>query len=133
MDNLAAARATLAPWAAKTVFLKNSTREAVSLVTQLADFIYVDARHDYCGVAEDLADWWPKLRPGGILAGHDYLHAGEAWPSGQDWSRCLDGSENKGAVVGAVNEFVMAHGLQLSLTYAEDHIWRSWLVRKPSV
>ena len=27
--------------------------------------------------------WWPKLRPGGIMAGHDYMSAAEA--GGQDW------------------------------------------------
>uniref|UniRef100_A0A7S4F8U5 Class I SAM-dependent methyltransferase n=1 Tax=Chrysotila carterae TaxID=13221 RepID=A0A7S4F8U5_CHRCT len=31
------------------------------------DFIYVDARHDYLGVKEDLESWWPKLRPGGVI------------------------------------------------------------------
>jgi hypothetical protein len=24
-----------------------------------------------------LHQWWPKLRMGGILAGHDYMHAGQ--------------------------------------------------------
>ena len=46
-------------------------------------------RHDYCGVQEDLRNWWPKLRRGGILAGHDYLNA-DSFPvkeSKQDWSR----------------------------------------------
>ena len=37
------------------------------------DFVYVDAVHDYEGALRDLVDWWPKLRPGGIMAGHDYL------------------------------------------------------------
>ena len=36
------------------------------------DFIYVDARHDRLGVLEDLQAWWPKLRRGGLMAGHDY-------------------------------------------------------------
>jgi len=36
------------------------------------DFIYVDARHDRLGVLEDLHTWWPKLRRGGLMAGHDY-------------------------------------------------------------
>lgn len=48
-------------------------------------------RHDYCGVHEDLAAYWPKLRSGGILAGHDYLDAPEVAakpsPRKQDWSR----------------------------------------------
>jgi hypothetical protein len=30
-------------------------------------------RHDYCGVKEDLENYWPKLKRGGIIAGHDYL------------------------------------------------------------
>jgi hypothetical protein len=30
-------------------------------------------RHDYCGVMEDLVAYWPKLRSGGIIAGHDYV------------------------------------------------------------
>jgi predicted O-methyltransferase YrrM len=37
------------------------------------DLVYVDARHDYESVLEDLECWWPKLRPGAIMAGHDYV------------------------------------------------------------
>lgn len=44
--------------------------------------------HDYCGVMEDLQAYWPKLRSGGIFAGHDYIdahyHALKA--TNQDWS-----------------------------------------------
>ena len=36
------------------------------------DFVYVDAEHTYEAVSEDLAAWWPLVRPGGTLAGHDY-------------------------------------------------------------
>ena len=36
------------------------------------DFIYVDASHRFSGVALDLIKWWPKLKVGGIFAGHDY-------------------------------------------------------------
>lgn len=41
------------------------------------DFVYIDAAHDYESVKADIAAWWPKVKPGGILAGHDYC---EAWP-----------------------------------------------------
>jgi len=37
------------------------------------DFIYIDASHRFSGVALDLMLWWPKLKEGGIFAGHDYL------------------------------------------------------------
>lgn len=42
------------------------------------DFVYLDARHDEEGVMEDLTAWFPKVRKGGILAGHDYKD-GEFW------------------------------------------------------
>ena len=34
---------------------------------------YLDAGHGYSAVKADLLAWWPKVAPGGILAGHDYL------------------------------------------------------------
>lgn len=39
------------------------------------DFVYIDGRRDYAGVLADLIDMWPKVKPGGILAGHAYLDA----------------------------------------------------------
>jgi cephalosporin hydroxylase len=39
------------------------------------DFVYLDADHSYEGVMKDLEAWRPKVRPGGMLCGHDYLDA----------------------------------------------------------
>ena len=36
------------------------------------DFVYIDARKGYLKVKEDLLDWAPRVRPGGLLSGHDY-------------------------------------------------------------
>ena len=36
------------------------------------DFVYIDGNHDYQHVSEDIRLWHPKLRKGGLLAGHDY-------------------------------------------------------------
>ena len=41
------------------------------------DFVYIDARHDYCAMTEDLLAYWPLVAPGGILAGHDYMSSPE--------------------------------------------------------
>jgi len=39
------------------------------------DFVYLDADHSYEGVLKDLEAWRPKVRPGGMMCGHDYLDA----------------------------------------------------------
>lgn len=36
------------------------------------DFVFIDAHHTYKAVTEDIKYWYPKVRPGGILAGHDF-------------------------------------------------------------
>ena len=37
------------------------------------DFIYIDANHKYSYVMRDLKIWYPKLKSGGVLAGHDWI------------------------------------------------------------
>jgi hypothetical protein len=41
------------------------------------DFIFIDASHEYQDVLADIQAWWPKLKPGGILAGDDFCLS---WP-----------------------------------------------------
>jgi SAM-dependent methyltransferase len=36
------------------------------------DFVYIDGHHAFKYVAEDLFEWHRKVRPGGVIAGHDY-------------------------------------------------------------
>lgn len=36
------------------------------------DFVYIDANHDFINVAQDIHYWLKKVKPGGILSGHDY-------------------------------------------------------------
>lgn len=38
------------------------------------DLVFVDAAHDYENCLADIRAWWPKIRQGGFLAGHDYQH-----------------------------------------------------------
>jgi hypothetical protein len=49
-------------------------------------FAFLDADHQYEAIKSDIAAWLPKVKPGGILAGHDYLdplsdyHPLVSWP-----------------------------------------------------
>jgi len=36
------------------------------------DFVYVDGRHGYADVMEDLTLWYPKVKKNGVLCGHDF-------------------------------------------------------------
>jgi hypothetical protein len=36
------------------------------------DFVYIDANHNLPNVIADINAWLPKVRSGGIIAGHDY-------------------------------------------------------------
>jgi SAM-dependent methyltransferase len=36
------------------------------------DLVYIDGNHGYLDVLEDIAAWLPKVKEGGLLAGHDY-------------------------------------------------------------
>jgi hypothetical protein len=48
------------------------SHEAVRNIDGLADFVYIDANHNYDAVKQDLALWMPKIRAGGIIGGHDF-------------------------------------------------------------
>jgi len=69
------------------------------------DFIYIDANHSYEACKKDIECWWPKLKKGGIFAGHDY------------WIR-----ENFG-VIKAVDEFCRANNQRLFVTFEETPSW----------
>lgn len=39
------------------------------------DFLFIDADHSYPAIARDIDAWLPKVKPGGMISGHDY----KAW------------------------------------------------------
>jgi len=64
----------------RSVVLKLTFEEAVHLFKdETFDFIYIDG---YAHTGQDngrtLREWWPKVRKGGIFAGHDYSKT--SWP-----------------------------------------------------
>ena len=99
------------------------------------DFIYVDARHDYLGALQDMLLWWPLLRCGGIMAGHDYVTQEEVSRSStkvkQDWTKNFDGTvdETRRVLKGAADDFSSFINRQLTISYQEG-AWHTWAVRK---
>ncbi len=49
-----------------------STQAATSVPDASLDFAHIDANHGREQVYADLAAWAPKVRVGGVVAGHDY-------------------------------------------------------------
>ncbi|MBF0269218.1 MAG: class I SAM-dependent methyltransferase [Alphaproteobacteria bacterium] len=78
--------------------LRMSSLDAAALVADVSlDYIYIDANHSFEAVTEDINAWWPKLKPDGVLMGHDYANHFAAMQAGF-------------GVVEAVNNFVLESG-----------------------
>ena len=87
-----------------------SARAARLFQPVTVDFCFIDADHSYESVLADLRTWWPKVKPGGTLAGHDYRQS-DPWLVG---------------VTPAVHEF-------FGLLDAGHPLCRScWTVKKPT-
>lgn len=56
--------------------IRKKSMDAVYLFKDKSlDFIYIDGNHTFDYVMEDILKWVPKVRIGGIVAGHDYVTA----------------------------------------------------------
>lgn len=83
---------------------------AVLFEPESLDFVYVDGyAHTGQEGGKTLEDWWPKIKPGGVLAGHDYDALFQP-------------------TIDAVDAFVARHRLEMHLT--EEAKLRSWWVVK---
>jgi predicted O-methyltransferase YrrM len=54
-------------------FIKKRSSDAIADFSDNSlDFVYIDSDHSYLAVLGEIARWYPKIRKGGILAGHDF-------------------------------------------------------------
>lgn len=56
----------------RTMFGGDSFDRAKDFADKSIDFCFIDANHTYDFVRRDIAAYLPKMKPGGIIAGHDY-------------------------------------------------------------
>jgi len=55
-----------------TLLAMPSAEAALQVPDGSCGLVFLDGSHDEAAVAADLEVWWPKIAPGGLLAGHDY-------------------------------------------------------------
>lgn len=80
------------------------------------DWIYIDTAHTYAVTKEELEAYFPKIKPGGIIAGHDFI-VGEIdipWKYG---------------VIEAVYEFCKNHNWEIIYLTMERGISPSFAIR----
>lgn len=116
------AKKNLLPFRQKTHFIKQMSSTAAKMFQKQKirfDFVYIDARHDYCSVREDITLYFNLLKHGGIISGHDYFY------DETGFSICPNGTKIEGSVKRAVDEFAKSNG------YVVNIIGDSWLIFKP--
>lgn len=65
----------VAPFMDRITVLRGLSHEMAAEVPDASlGLVHLDACHEEAFVARDLEAWWPKLVPGGIMSGHDYLN-----------------------------------------------------------
>jgi predicted O-methyltransferase YrrM len=97
-----------------TILRETSWQAAQRFGPSAFDFVFLDGDHSYSGVVADISAWASKIKPRGLLCGHDYYADFKERPF------------PKIEVRRAVDEFVAAAGLQLEL--GGD---MTWFVRMP--
>ena len=113
--NFETTRQRISPFGERASQLRKTSAEAAADFAEGSlDFAYIDAQHHYEAAVEDIALWWPKVRSGGILAGHDYL---DGIVRGTDFG-----------VKRAVDEFAQAQGLPVIASLEMDY--PSWFIVK---
>ena len=70
--NFAILQANMPLMGSRYNFLRaDSTKAAAQLEDDAYDFVFIDGGHSMKQVLADLDSWYPKVRQGGIMAGHD--------------------------------------------------------------
>jgi predicted O-methyltransferase YrrM len=53
------------------IWIEELSENAVKKIKEDLDFLYIDGSHEYEYVKKDLQLYWPKIKRGGIVSGHD--------------------------------------------------------------
>lgn len=56
----------------KFIWIHKHSCDAVNDIPNNLDFVYMDADHSYEGIMSDLNLYYPKIKKGGVIGGHDF-------------------------------------------------------------
>jgi len=62
----------LFPFTDKIIKIKKFSSEAVEEIPDNIDFVYIDGNHAYEYCYKDIMLYYPKIKKGGVIGGHDY-------------------------------------------------------------
>ena len=102
------AKKMLAPFNT-TMIPKRSMDALADFEDESLDFVYIDANHSFDFCCPDIIFWANKVRPGGIVSGHDYYH------------------HNRGGVVKAVDAYTHCHKIDPWYVTVEKHPSFLWV------
>lgn len=119
-ENLIATFKSISPYGNKVSLIRDLSTEAARIFPDgYFDFIYFDACHLYQEVIKDLRAWYPKIKTGGYLMGHDYL----------DGKMIQEGLHSTVfEVKSAVNSFALMNNLKVQII--SDGFYPSWYMKK---
>ena len=86
-------------------WVKKLSDDAVKEIHEPLDFVYVDGNHDYDFVKNDIENYYPLLKKGGVMGGHDFYNG---------FAKTHNG------VINAVTQFSVSNNIQL---FVEQPDW----------
>lgn len=67
------AKTRLAEFGERSIIIRKNSDDAVGDVPDKVDYVFIDGDHSYNQVLRDINHYFPKVKSGGIIAGHDYV------------------------------------------------------------
>jgi len=58
-----------------SIYSMTSASASAAIPNRSLDFVFIDANHSYEYVLQDIKLWLPKVKDGGVIAGHDFLYS----------------------------------------------------------
>lgn len=71
--NFNLAHQRLSPYKNCTMIRRTSMDAVADFENAALDFVYIDGDHRFRYIAEDISEWYQKIKPGGVISGHDYF------------------------------------------------------------